>query len=198
MNDQNTEPPPPEKKFWPRISYNAPFILTFTLLCTVAWLLGMINEGWTTLNIFSIGPGFSWNTLASYPRLILHVAGHASIEHLVMNLYVILLIGPLTEEKYGSGPLLMMALITALVTGLLNVLLFSSGLLGASGIAFMLILLSSFANVKAGAIPLTFILVMLFYLGNEFSQAFEQDNVSQFTHVIGGLCGSVFGLYKTR
>ena len=52
-----------------------------------------------------------------------------------------------------------MILVTALLTALLNAVFFNTGLLGASGIVFMLILLSSCANIRAGEIPLTLILV---------------------------------------
>jgi len=38
---------------------------------------------------------------------------------------------------------------------------------GASGVVFMFILLSSFVNFKKGRIPITFILVVIIYLGGE-------------------------------
>ena len=57
----------------------------------------------------------------------------------------------------------------------------------------MMILLSSFTNFRAGTIPLTFILVLLFYVGNEVYSAFKSDQISQFAHIFGGLAGSVFG-----
>ncbi len=90
-----------------------------------------------------------------------------------------------------------MIAITSLATGLLHVLFFSYGLLGASGIAFMLILLSSFANAKAGTIPLTFLLILILYIGNEFSRTGSEDNISHFAHILGGICGSLFGFFKS-
>ena len=69
-----------------------------------------------------------------------------------------------------------------------------TALLGASGIVFMMILLSSFGGVRNGTIPTTLILVAIFYLGDEiWNGIFVQDNISQLTHIIGGLCGTVFG-----
>ena len=67
------------------------------------------------------------------------------------------------------------------------------GLLGASGVVFMFILLSSVTNARRGRIPLTFVLVVLLFLGQEVWNGLTQDNVSQFAHVIGGLCGAAFG-----
>ena len=69
-----------------------------------------------------------------------------------------------------------------------------TALLGASGIVFMMILLSSFGGGRNGTIPTTLILVAVFYLGGELWDAiFVRDNVSQLTHIIGGLCGTVLG-----
>ena len=86
-----------------------------------------------------------------------------------------------------------MMLITAVVTGLLNVTFFETGLLGASGIVFMFILLSSLTNFRASHIPLTFLLVVLLFLGKEIMMALANDNISQFAHIIGGICGGIFG-----
>ena len=45
-----------------------------------------------------------------------------------------------------------MILITAFITGLLNIIFSRKRILGASGIAFMLILLSSLVNIESGKI----------------------------------------------
>jgi membrane associated rhomboid family serine protease len=60
----------------------------------------------------------------------------------------------------------------------------------------MMILLSSFTNFNKGEIPLTFILVLLLYLGQQVVDSFKADNVSQFAHIVGGLCGSLFGFLR--
>ncbi len=103
----------------------------------------------------------------SYWRLISHIAGHQDWVHLMSNFSFILLIGPILEEKYGSRRLLQMILFTALITGILNVIFFSTGLMGASGIVFMFIILSSFTNFRSGDVPLTFILIILLFLTKE-------------------------------
>jgi membrane associated rhomboid family serine protease len=57
----------------------------------------------------------------------------------------------------------------------------------------MMILLASFVNHKDGELPLTFVLVLVLFLSKEVVQAFSRDDVSQFAHIMGGLCGSLFG-----
>ncbi len=174
-----------------RISYNSPVILTFALICTAVFFMDqfMANQ---LIPYFAVGTKFSAHPLMIF-SLFSHVIGHGSIEHLLGNMTFILLIGPIIEEKYDSSKTLLMIAATALITGLINVLFFSTGLLGASGIVFMLILLVSFTNVTDGKIPLTFILVALLFVGKEVIQSMQADHVSQAAHIIGGLCGSFFG-----
>src|SRR5690349_24312956 len=86
----------------------------------------------------------------AYVGLFTHILGHANWQHLIGNFMLILLLGPILEERHGSASLIVMIAITALITGLCN-LIFSDGpLLGASGIVFMMILLASMANVRGG------------------------------------------------
>jgi len=179
-----------------RIRYNAPVILTFTLLSTAVLIVNQILGGFTEAFFVSY-PTFSGSFL-DFLRLFTHVIGHQNWLHLMSNFSFILLIGPVLEEKYRSGPLLLMVLVTALVTGILNILFFSTGLMGASGIVFMLILLSSITNIRSGEIPLTFVLIVVLFLAKEFINAFAEDNVSQFAHIIGGICGGLFGFLFTK
>ena len=77
-------------------------------------------------------------------------------------------------------------------------LFFEGAILGASGIVFAMIMLSSFVYSGKGEIPLTFLLVAAIYLGGQVVDGlFVQDNVSQMGHLMGGLVGSVVGFYLT-
>jgi hypothetical protein len=87
-----------------------------------------------------------------------------------------------------------MIVVTGLVSGLVDLAL-GDRTLGASGIVFMMILLASTANIRAGTIPLTFIAVAVIYIGGEIVRAFNDDNVSQLGHILGGLCGAAFGFF---
>lgn len=142
---------------------------------------------------FVLLPNWDVSSATWYFRLFSHTIGHASTEHLMGNLAFILLIGPIVEEKYGSRKLLVMIVSTALVTALLHLMFFDYGLLGASGIVFMLILIVSLVNFRNREIPLTFILVVIIFIGKEVLNSFENDGVSHFSHIIGGIVGAVFG-----
>ena len=182
-----------------RIDYNAPFCLSFALLAMVIHVINTLTGGWLTQHWFSISGAASFTDWATYPRLMLHVLGHASAPHLFSNLIVLLLVGPLLEEMYGAGLLFLLSLVTAVLTGLIMVLVFSGSLMGASGIVFAFIILSSFANAKSGTIPLTFLLISLIFLGGEVIRALNgQDQIAQFAHIAGGVLGGFAGFYLAR
>ncbi len=131
----------------------------------------------------------------TYFRFIGHIFGHANWSHFISNITIILIIGPLLEEKYGSVDIVVVIFFTALITGILNFIIFpNTMLLGASGVVFAFILLSSFASMSEGKIPLTFILVAVIYIGGQiYNGIFVDDNISNFTHIVGGVVGSIFG-----
>ena len=174
------------------LKYNSPVILTYALICSAVFIADQFLVG-NLMNYFSVGTSVQWTNPLSVFSLFSHVIGHGSMDHLLGNMTFILLLGPIIEEKYGSRFTLIMIVLTGFITGILNVSFFSTGLLGASGIVFMLILLVSFTNVKSGQIPITFILVAFLFVGKEIWASMQADQVSQFAHIIGGICGSIFG-----
>jgi len=182
-----------------RFRYNAPVILTFTLVATVVLIIDTFTAGAASRAFFTVYPAPSFRNPLTYLRLFTHVIGHSGWTHLMSNFSFILLIGPILEEKYGSLRTLAMMAVTALVTGLVAALVFRTGLLGASGIVFMFILLGSFTNSRQGEIPLTFILVVILFLAREIINGLTvKDNIAQFAHIAGGLCGAAFGFAATR
>ena len=149
------------------IRFNAPVILTFALLSLLALLLGNWTNGATTYQYFSVYRA-SLSDPLTYVRFFGHVLGHADYEHYMSNMLLILLVGPGLEEKYGSGTMVWTIALTALITGLVHFVFFpNTVLLGASGVVFMMIVLSSFTAMRRGEIPVTLILVVIFYLGGE-------------------------------
>ena len=168
-----------------RLQYNAPVTLTFFFLSLASLVLGYLTNNWTTSHLFSVYRSSMTDPLF-YIRLFGHVLGHGGWDHFINNMLLFLVVAPPLEERYGSRTLL---------SGILQCVLFpTSALLGASGIVFMLIMLSSLAGSKNGGIPITFILVGVLYLSQQiYSILFIQDNVANFMHIVGGICGTAFG-----
>ena len=184
-----------------RITFNSPVVLIFSAICLVATILGTVTGGVSSAILFSTYRSSLISPL-TYLRMIGHVFGHSSWEHLIGNMSYILLLGPMLEEKYGSKNLIGVMATTAVVTAVIIDIFFPDiALLGASGIVFAFILLASFAGFKDGEIPLTFILVAVIYIGQQvYEGIFLQDQVSQMAHIIGGGIGGVagFALNKGR
>ena len=177
-----------------KLTNNAPVILYFSLLSLVVLILHYVTGGKSTSLLFSS----YHSSLASpltYVRFFTHALGHAGWQHYIGNISMILLLGPMLEEKYGSKKILLIMLITAFTAGVANYFLFPRiGILGASGIVFAFIMLTSFTSFHEGEIPITVILVAVIFIGQEiWSGLTVADNVSNFSHILGGAVGSVVG-----
>ena len=182
-----------------RITFNAPATLAFMAVCVAAQLINGLTGGAANRMVFSVYRAPLLNPL-TWVRCVCHVFGHADWNHLIGNVMYLLLLGPMLEEKYGTSNLIFVMLATAVVTGIVNMVFFPNvALLGASGIVFAFILLSSITSTDAGTIPVTFILVALLYLGQQIYEGmFINDNVSQLGHIIGGAVGSALGFTMNR
>ena len=212
------------------IRFNAPVVLSFAILSLLVLVLDSATGGASTARLFCVYRAPLTDPL-TYVRFFTHVLGHSGYSHYMSNMLLLLLVGPGLEEKYGSGTMVWMIALTALVTGLVNFIFFPhtallggsrnllltivitafatglvqfllfphSALLGASGVVFMMIVLSSFTEMKKGGIPLTMLLVVALYLGSEIADGLTRtDNVSHLTHIVGGVCGIVFGFRLAR
>lgn len=176
-----------------KVTYNSPIILTLSIIASAIWCADeLLNLGLQGA-YFTLYPYFDFRNAIDYLRLFSHIVGHANWQHLIYNLLVLLLVGPLVEAYYGSGKLFFMMAVTAIVTSVANILFFNTGLMGASGVGFMLVLVGSFAGARDGEIPLTFLFVAALVFGNQFLEAWNNDTISQFAHIVGGICGSAFG-----
>ncbi len=176
-----------------KIKYNSPVILTYTIISITVLFLSFSSA---VAGLFTSPASLSFFDPLFYFRLFSYAVGHAGWPHLMGNLMIILLIGPLIEEKYGSARLVEMFFITAVTTAILNAAIFSNSLVGGSGLAFMLILLGSFANIKSKEIPLTFIIIAVLFIGNEVAATLKIDRISQFSHLVGGSIGAFYGFLR--
>ncbi|WP_322150952.1 rhomboid family intramembrane serine protease [Paratractidigestivibacter sp.] len=182
--------PAPKRRH--RIAFNAPVILAFTALSFAAMLSNYLTGGIANRLLFITRHGSMLNPL-TWLRMFTYVLGHSSFEHWLSNFLIILIVGPMIEEKYGSRRTLVLILVTTFATAAVNNLLFHTGLIGASGVAFALILLSSFASYQEGTVPATLILVAVLYIGREVVNGLTADSISQFAHIVGGFIGCAAG-----
>ena len=177
-----------------KITNTAPVILAFSLASLAALILHYLTGGKST-NLLFMSYHSSLASPLTYVRFFTHALGHAGWQHFLGNISMILLLGPMLEEKYGSKKILAIMLITAFTAGVANYILFPRvGIMGASGIVFAFIMLTSYTSFREGEIPITVILVALIFIGQEiWSGITVSDNVSNFSHILGGITGSVIG-----
>lgn len=168
-------------------------------ISAIALLLGFLTGGASDRYLFSVY-GFRLSDPLSFLRIFTHVFGHGDWSHFVGNMTLILLLGPLLEEKYGPYDFLLIIVTTAFATGLIHTFLFPNvQLMGASGVVFAFILASSLAGIQDKKIPLTFLLILFIYMGQEFYSAFfVKDNISQLSHIIGAFVGAALGFAMKR
>ena len=184
-------------KLFRRIRYNAPFTITFVLISFIALLVNGRTNGAANRLLFSVYRSDLRDPL-TYIRAFTHVLGHSSFTHYSCNIMLLLVLGPTMEERNGSATIFYLSALTALIAGIAHCLLYSNVmLLGASSLVFMMILLSSVGGARDGSIPLTLILAAILYIGGEtVTGMISRDDISQLSHIIGGVCGAAFGMVR--
>ena len=178
--------------FMDYFQYNSYVTLTMFFLSLIVLIIDKCTKGSASKHLFSTERTSLLNPL-TYIRFFTYILGHSDWQHLSSNYLKILLLGPLIEEKYGSINFLIMILITAFIAALFNFIKGKNNMKGASGIAFMLIVLSAFVNVSERKIPITLVLIILFYIIDEIKDFRKKDNIAHSAHILGGVCGAAFG-----
>lgn len=174
-----------------RVTVNAPFSILFSIVAVALYFLFQADG--TIPRMLTLHGDFELTNWKWYVSLVGYTLGHASLPHLIGNISIILLIGPFVEKRWGTKRLLYMVSLTGLVTALVHILFWDHRLIGASGIVFMLIVLSSLIDMRSREIPLTFILIVFLFIGQELVKSFAEDQISQFAHISGGILGAIFG-----
>lgn len=178
------------KRILGKFEYNSPVILTFAILAILIHFVDLLLPIRLTADFFTYYGSIS---VIGFVRLLLWPLGHFNLEHLTGNLTFILLIGPMIEKKYSSKTLLILMIVSAVVIGGVQGLIFRTGILGASGIVFMLIVLTSFTNDTKDKIPLTFVAIAIIFLGREiYTGVFVQNNISELSHLMGAFIGIIY------
>ena len=179
-------------KYAEYFEYNSTITLSFFFISLIVLVVDFAFAHIPRKYLFSTGHTSLLNPL-TYIRAFTHIFGHNDWSHFSNNFMKILIVGPLIEEKYGSILLVIMIAITAFVTAVINRIISKDTVVyGASGIVFMLILLSAFTNFN-GKIPVTLVLIIMFYVIDEIINLFKDDGVSHMSHIAGAVCGIAFG-----
>ena len=160
-------------------SYNSVVIISYFLICLTILILNKLLKG--KVNRFLVFNGGSLFNPMTYIRLVTSGLCHSGWHHFRNNFILILLIGPMLEDKYGSIALLQMLIITTIICTIVHYIIYGHGAIGASDNVYMLVVLCSIVNITEGTIPITLVLIFIFYIADEIIKQFskKKDNVEK-------------------
>lgn len=188
-----------KKKFKFNFVFDSPVTISFSLLSVLLFVLNCLAiKGTLDVKILSspttsAGPiPFMATQISSYLRLFLYAFGSQNFVGLLSNLLFLLMLGPVMEERYGSLVIGIMMAVSVLFSGVLNTCFCETSLQGCMPIIFMMIFLNSFMSFSKKKIPVSFLVIFVFYIAREvFGKTFSEI-VGLIICITGGLCGSLF------
>lgn len=170
-------------------TFNCPATLLFVSVVFLVHLAYQTDFRSKIDAYFALAANFRWGNVEDIASLFLYMFGDGGRwSHISYPMMLIVLIGPIMEERIGAVQLATAAIFTSVVTGALYVLLFNDRMFGPTSVAYMLVFLASFVNVRKGEIPLSFILVLVvvLFIGAE---QWTQDFKRAFPMISGSLLG---------
>jgi membrane associated rhomboid family serine protease len=178
-----------------KITFEAKITLVITALCLIVFALFHYYPAQLG-SVFVLNGKFNTESVSAYLSTVVYIFGHAGPEHLLGNLSFFLVLSPIIEKAYGGKKYVLMIVTAAIFTAIIHILFWENGLMGLSGIVFMLIILSTLIHAKSNELPFTFLLVLLLYFSKEVYLSFSKDNVSHMAHLAGGISGIFWGYFK--
>ena len=140
-------------------------------------VLSPLTLGFVTLTLLGFAlPKKYFGASSITPGIITHTLIHSSFDHWFNNVSLILLLMPSCEDHFGMSKLFKMICVVATMSWFANALFTNYILVGASGVVFMLIVLTPFiANAHETTnvmIPVCFVMVFLMFLFRIFRMVY--------------------------
>jgi membrane associated rhomboid family serine protease len=194
-----------------KIMFDAPVTIVFVLLTIAVYFVNiMMKESlipmmFTCRSLKAADPeaAFNLKNALDYARLILHVFAYTDFPTLLINAVILLLLGSILEERYGSLMLFIMIFIAALVSGVLAVCSPQVPFTGTDSIIFMMIFLLSLTALAKHTVQVSWLLAFIAFTaykaygftttGTKNLSAIIQDNLGLLISLAAGICGSLAG-----
>lgn len=196
------------KKSSLRLTYDFPVTVTFVLAALLVFVLDsfvfkgkLMSSAFVCHGAKTAEIPFNFKSPGNIAGLILYVLGNRDWNMLFSNLILILFLGQILEERYGSLMLGIMTFISTLVGGVLTACISTVPLTGAGSLVFMMLVLVSLTELTKKRIPVYCLTAFILYLAFSFYRNSEgikgadflQKNVGVLVELIGGITGSIFG-----
>jgi len=187
-----------------KFSFNAPFTLIFSLICIVIFLLdyfvfkGSLSQKYLICNSAKGDSPFNFTSATDYFTLLTHVFAETSFTGLFINIMFLNILSPSLEEKYGGPILLLMAVLSTLISGVLTACIGFAPLTGYKSIILMMIFLSSLTAFQKKDIQVTWVLVIISFILIDIMEGFSSallisKLLTTLINLIAGIAGSLFG-----
>lgn len=126
---------------------------------------------------------------------------HANLQHLISNMFALLLFGLILEKVIGSENFLKVYFVSGVVSGLIGAMFYDS-IIGASGAIFgamaSLALLRPSLTVWVGYVPMPMIIALFVWAAADVLGIFVPSNVANIGHLSGMLFGASYTIVYLR
>ena len=127
---------------------------------------------------------------------------HAGINHILFNMYALLIFGPLLEQKIGPKKFLFIYLFSGIFAAFLSSFFYERAL-GASGaimgiIGALIILMPDLRLLLFFVVPMPLWVAGIIYAAIDLFGVFFPSGVGNIAHIIGIACGLLYGLYLKK
>jgi uncharacterized protein len=167
----------------------------------VLYLAGLVIAAFAFQQLIGSEPFVLDTTLMWFEpwRIPLSVVGHGSLEHLLGNLFSLVLFGFILERSVGSARMVALFVGAGLVVSIVTPFTPYDRVIGASGAIFALIgalvVLRPMMPIWATAVPLPMFLAGLVYVLIDLLGVLYPAGTANFSHLIGMAIGMGAGLW---
>ncbi|MCX6748766.1 MAG: rhomboid family intramembrane serine protease [Candidatus Pacearchaeota archaeon] len=168
------------------------YSIYLVIICILAFILQSIFPGITDALVLN---------QQSFPeiwRFVTAIFLHGSLEHLVLNMFALILFGLILEKVIGSGKFLLVFFISGIIANIVAVNFYDSSL-GASGAIFgvlgTLTVIKPLMAVFVYGIPMPMFIASIVWAIIDILGVFYPQGVGNFAHLSGLALGLMFGFY---
>ena len=127
---------------------------------------------------------------------------HAGINHILFNMYALLIFGQILEQRIGAKRFLFVYLLSGLIAAFLSSFFYERAL-GASGaimgvIGALIILMPNLRLLLFFAVPMPLWTAGIIYAAIDLFGIFFPSGIGNIAHLVGMGCGLLYGLYLKK
>jgi len=167
------------------------YSIWLSLVCILIFILQVLIPGVTDLGILN-------HSAIEQPwRFVTSIFLHASIIHLIYNLFALLFFGMITEKLIGSRRFLLMFFVSGIIANIISFNFYPSSL-GASGAIYgvmgCLTVIQPLMTIWAFSLPMPMFVAAILWVAAGFIGLFVPSDTGHIAHLSGISVGIIFGI----